>query len=174
MSSRDSSFASIHGGRRYRLQPRHWCMVRLVAMPSVISTCVLMQRTHILVGLGGMGREHMQQRTVGIFFSGSAASGAAKPSVGASSILLVDLISGPVPRVWLAQGTTGPKTTIAELSCRFSWGCQARLPSASTASECFRAVVCGALVLVPWCCCASNTGGYYRIIPGLHRSGDAD
>lgn len=62
-------------------------MVRLVAIPSVMSTCVLMHRTHMLVGFGGIGREHMQHKTVGIFFSGSAVGGAAKPSVGATSIL---------------------------------------------------------------------------------------
>lgn len=60
-------------------------------MPSVISTCVLMHSTHMLVGFGGMGREHMQQSTVGMLFSGSAGVGAARPSVGATSIVeLVD------------------------------------------------------------------------------------
>lgn len=58
-------------------------MVRLVAIPSVISTCVLIHKTHMLVGFGGMGREHMQHSTVGIFFSGSAAGSAARPSLGA-------------------------------------------------------------------------------------------
>lgn len=85
ISSLDSSLHSTHPGRRYRLHPRHWCMVRLVAIPSVISTCVLMHMTHIDVGLGGMGREHMQHRTVGICFWGSAGGGAASPSVGATA-----------------------------------------------------------------------------------------
>lgn len=76
-------------------------MVRLVAMPSVMSTCVLMHSTHIDVGLGGMGREHMQHRTVGICFSGSGCGGAARPSVaGATSIFEMDLVSFVYPRAF--------------------------------------------------------------------------
>lgn len=43
----------------------------------------------MLVGLGGMGREHIQQSTVGICFSGSVSGGAGRPSVGATSIFAV-------------------------------------------------------------------------------------
>lgn len=85
ISSRDSKSASTHPGRKYRLHPRHWCIVRFVAMPSVISTCVLMHKTHMLVGFGGIGSEHMQHRIVGICFSGSGGGGAARPSVGATT-----------------------------------------------------------------------------------------
>ena len=54
-----------------------------------MSTWVLMHSTHMLVGLGGMGREHMQQSTVGICFSGSDGSGVGRPSVGATSIVVM-------------------------------------------------------------------------------------
>ena len=64
-------------------------MVRFVAIPSVMSTRVLMHSTHMLVGLGGIGREHMQQSTVGMCFSGFDAGGAGRPSVGATSIVVV-------------------------------------------------------------------------------------
>ena len=57
-----------------------------MATPSVISTCVLMHITHMLVGFGGMGKEQMQHRMVGIVFSDSAGC-RGRPSVGAASMV---------------------------------------------------------------------------------------
>lgn len=59
-SSRDSSSAVIHmpGGWRYRSQLRQKWICTCFGMPSVISTSLRIQLTHMLAALGGVGAPH--------------------------------------------------------------------------------------------------------------------
>ena len=60
----DSSWHTSHwfGGCRYRSQNLHQCSVACFGMPSVMSTSVRMQSTHMLDGFGAIGTPHWQQR----------------------------------------------------------------------------------------------------------------